>query len=791
MRQITRFVQTAVLVALSATAVAGPALPSATLQSPIAAQSLAKALQTWAQQSGVQVMYAANLASGLQSQSVPAGLSAGEALEKLLAGTGLRFRVLNERTVSVIREGSPTADLTSRADSRSGNENDGRVMRLAQADAPSSQQNENSSASASTDAAGEQVTDVLVSARKMEQTLPQELSQYGNRVSVIDAKEIERRGIMDISQALQAMAPSMYIQSRAGAFDYVDVSLQGSRTSEVLWLVDGVRVTNRLYNGNTPLDTLPASMVERIEVLEGGQGLFYGTQSVAGVINIITKSFSRETDGQLGLGMDSNDGRHASGYLRGAAGRHEYVLYASSDDTDGFQPIPTEDYQPSATHRKRIYDVQTYGAKYGVDLGDRVRFSAGYQYTHAPQLDAVLGTKIAQYYNERKEGLANIKFDWDVTDNFGFYVKLYDHKWDSYVTRVENSITAPGTQVDIAHGAFWGYKDYGLNALAKYVPRKGGTEFYFGYDFQNYSGQDTFLLIDEQTETVGAYIFQVRSGELFRKLKLAGGLRYNDPKDGQQLTVWNVSANYAISDSLFVRTNIGTAYRLPDAEQLYAKDPCCTRGNSSLAGEKSKNINLSIGGTLPLASDVLRWELIGFARDVENLISGIDDGTGVLVYQNSNQKSEVRGWMANLQLPLGSEFDAGLSYSKTDATLGASNAQIDRIPKYTASAILNYRSNALPIGGAINVNSRGDMFQNLPGGLGRQAFGKSTTADVSAYFEFGRDGHHRVIARVQNITDETPITRMQREFIDGTRTSYPVHILGLPRTYSLAYSFDF
>ena len=54
--------------------------------------------------------------------------------------------------------------------------------------------------------------------------------------------------------------------------------------SDVLWLVDGIRINNRLYGGTTPLDTLPASMVERIEVLNGGQALFYGTQASAGAV---------------------------------------------------------------------------------------------------------------------------------------------------------------------------------------------------------------------------------------------------------------------------------------------------------------------------------------------------------------------------------------------------------------------------------------------------------------------------------------------------------------------------
>ena len=61
--------------------------------------------------------------------------------------------------------------------------------------------------------------------------------------------------------------------------------------------MDGVRINNRLYGGTTPLDTLPAAMMERIEVLEGPQSLFYGTQGIAGAINIVTKDFSEHPDG--------------------------------------------------------------------------------------------------------------------------------------------------------------------------------------------------------------------------------------------------------------------------------------------------------------------------------------------------------------------------------------------------------------------------------------------------------------------------------------------------------------
>ena len=114
---------------------------------------------------------------------------------------------------------------------------------------------------------------VVVAAPRLEEELPQEIERAGTRVQTITSAQIENGGYNDVAQALQSLVPGLYLSPLGGAFDYVSASFQGSRTNEILWLVDGVRISNRLYNGVTPLDTLPAHMVERIEVLEGGQGL--------------------------------------------------------------------------------------------------------------------------------------------------------------------------------------------------------------------------------------------------------------------------------------------------------------------------------------------------------------------------------------------------------------------------------------------------------------------------------------------------------------------------------------
>lgn len=164
--------------------------------------------------------------------------------------------------------------------------------------------------------------EILVTARSIEDTLPLELARYGHGVATVSADRIAAAGYVDVSSALQFEAPGLFVSPGSGPYDYVDVSLQGSRTGDVLWLIDGVRINNRIYNDTSP-DTLPGNMVERIEVLKGGESLFYGTQGVAGAINIVTRSFSDYT-----YTRSRDDGSSLHGFGRRNIGNYTTVNLA-------------------------------------------------------------------------------------------------------------------------------------------------------------------------------------------------------------------------------------------------------------------------------------------------------------------------------------------------------------------------------------------------------------------------------------------------------------------------------
>jgi vitamin B12 transporter len=631
--------------------------------------------------------------------------------------------------------------------------------------------------------------EVTITAVRLEEKLPEILEQQGIRVDTILSDAIEKGVYVDIAQTLQSLAPGLYISPKNGPFDYVDVSLQGSRTEDVLWLVDGVRINNRLYGGTTPLDTLPSSIVDRIEILEGGQALFYGTEAAAGAINIVTKAFSDTPDGAVSVGGDTNDSGHFDGYYRDAVDRSHFVVYADVDVSRGFQPFRTEDIQPSDTDRDRSYHVYTAGAKYAYDFSNDLRFSALLQHTSA-KLDFSLPFLTAEAFNDRDENILSSKLDYTPSDSLQFFVKGYYHWWDSHYTEYDNVIGSPGMLSAVEDDGFWGYSDRGVNIMSKFR-FNSWFDNVLGYDFQNYTGRDAVLVITQKTESVNALFGQIATApELIDHTIFAVGVRYNMPSFGQSTAVWSASGKRDFSDQFFIRGQVGTAFRLPTAEELFANDPDDERGDPNLKPEKSSNANLSVGGNFNLHH--FRWELIGFARNVTDLIDYgyFDAATDQSVFANVPGTVRVRGG----ELDLGAEFadvSAGVNYTYSHS-VQAGDLQIDAVPVQQAKASLDYHPENHPFGLTATAIFVGYEYQSgLGAGNGRAEYGKYPLVDLAGRWFLDSQRHHIISVRLENVFDRQYATALSTAERDSDGSFYTYGDLGVPRTLEARYTYKF
>jgi len=630
--------------------------------------------------------------------------------------------------------------------------------------------------------------EILVTARSIEETLPVELARYGHDVEYVSADRVRAAGYVDVSTALQFEVPGLFVSPGSGPFDYVDVSLQGSRPGDVLWLVDGVRINNRIFNDTSP-DALPANMVERIEVLKGGESLFYGTQGVAGAINIVTRSFTDEPGGSVAVNYDGNDGYQLGGFARGALGRHKFVVYGSKNEGDGYRQY--SHYEPSATDRDRSYDVTNVGLKYGLDFTDSLRLDMLYHHTDAT-LDNNRAARTRRSYNDRDEDIVSAKLAYDASERVQLLIKAYLHDWDTTYANIQNNPETGEVDVVYPPGTYWGFRDYGGSALVKIRPG-GLVDYHLGYDYQNYKARDDVFPIAGETETVHAFFGEVRTAEnAFEKVAAAAGARYNRGSGGKSATVWNVSSRYTFSSALYLEGVVATAFLLPSAEQLYYIGIDDYAGNPDLQPEESRNLNVSIGGSIPLSEGAIAWQLTGFARDIDNLID-VGDGTDELPngrYQNLPGEVQVRGAEASVTAPVGPAFRASLSYTYSRSRPADSDLQIARLPESYAKGSLQFTPARVPLDASATLNWVGNVYQSVTS-FGRQNYGNYFTLNLAARYFVDAARRHRIGVNLQNVFDEEYATRLSSSRRDDGSGSFIEERLGVPRTYGISYTYDF
>ncbi|MDR2460910.1 MAG: TonB-dependent receptor [Deltaproteobacteria bacterium] len=560
----------------------------------------------------------------------------------------------------------------------------------------------------------------LVEGRLIEEKLSAELAEYGHQVQVIQGETLAKLGYSDINEALAKLVPSLILINKSRG-DYNSFRMNGN--SGVLWLVDGIRVNNRLY-GSAYVDTIGIHMIERVEVLVGGEGLFYGTDSTSGVVNIITKKPTPELSGEVGVAYGTYNFSDFYGYVSSGINGHNFLFFASRDAWKGFDPFPERAYILSNNFDPvtRSYDRLNIGVKYTHEFNleghNNLYFSlqrnSGKFDNHTPSYHSRV--------NDREEYIGVLKWDHDVTPNYSYYIKAYYHSWWTKYTRVNLQYQYAGID------ELWGYQDWGINILNS-IRTDSEHEFLIGLDYQNYWAMDDVWRISAMHEQVWAIFAQFRPHFSFKEdWKLAIGARYNHT-DGGSSFIWNISSRLPIisEDRLYLRANIGTSFTLPTAENLFLDEPS-GKGNPNLKPQESLAANVGIG----TKQRYFDFELGGFYERVKDRIR-LDANS---VFENAKGYTRVRGYsiIANIYPVDGLVFSGSYVSQryqeenngvKSDAPLGNFPLEYAKLSMQWDGKFDDYR-----YGIGIYNTWMGDIYSST----GRINFGNYWLTDINLYF---------------------------------------------------------
>lgn len=207
--------------------------------------------------------------------------------------------------------------------------------------APAAQAQAQTQTSSSSVAAGDQLQQVVVTGtRRVNRTVAESESP----VDVLSVADLQRTGTSELATALGQLLPSLNFPrpSLTDASDAVrPAQLRGLSPDQTLVLIDGkrrhttavVNINGTQGRGSAPVDlnTIPFAAIERVEVLRDGAAAQYGSDAIAGVINIVLKKGAKGGGVNAEVGQtDAGDGfRHTESASAGfALGQDGWVRFA-------------------------------------------------------------------------------------------------------------------------------------------------------------------------------------------------------------------------------------------------------------------------------------------------------------------------------------------------------------------------------------------------------------------------------------------------------------------------------
>jgi outer membrane receptor protein involved in Fe transport len=278
-----------------------------TLSQSLPAQSLVQALESFAQASGLQLVYKPELTASMVTRGAPAGLTYEVALHELLRGTGLTFEFVNDRTVALRPIRSKDATTPMRTAAVAGplamNGVEG-FAKLDQESRPSSASRPDAPAPAPA-VSGNQ-PEVTVTASRIERAG----FSAPTPTVVLSASELAATApanVADVVNYLPALSGSSTNRSsNAGGGAAAGMNLLNLRAlgpNRTLVLLDGRRLVPSTIAGNVDANLFPQALIKRVEVVTGGASAAWGSDAVAGVVNFVLDTEFQGLIGTVQAGM--------------------------------------------------------------------------------------------------------------------------------------------------------------------------------------------------------------------------------------------------------------------------------------------------------------------------------------------------------------------------------------------------------------------------------------------------------------------------------------------------------
>ncbi|MEM1067534.1 MAG: TonB-dependent receptor [Planctomycetota bacterium] len=540
---------------------------------------------------------------------------------------------------------------------------------------------------------------------------PVEEGKTGRAYSIIEGEQLERSQTRYVADALRQV-PGFHV-SRTGSFGgLTQIRVRGSEGNHVLVLIDGVEVSET-SQGEFDFGSLQSTDIERIEVLRGPQSAFYGSDALAGVINIVTKSGPRnDTEAGFQTEYGSDNTQLISGFLRGGTDNFDASISASRRTTDGFNISDfgtEEDGDENTTLNGRFnWDVTPQ-----VSIDGTVRYVDRLSDTDDQDFDVPATPTQGRVIDTLDQTGTE-----EINGSLGFTATTPDESWvhraritatDVRREQLFNGAQSAGGNEGERYKAFYQITHRLEDVDGNQHSLTGGYEWE-RETFRNIAplfgfGNASQLATQERTQEslVGEY-----RGEFADQFYLNLGARQDFNEPFEDAFTYSIAAAWAIPDTgTRFHASVGTGIKNPTFSEQFGFIPNRFIGNPNLTPEES--LGWDVGVEQAFLNGDFVVDVTYFNQDLENEITTIFPAPAFTATPiNQSGTSEREGLEVSVIARISEVLSASGTYTYLEASNPDGSVEVRR-PRHSGSARLDYVASDVPFNAFLEIVFNGEM----------------------------------------------------------------------------------
>ena len=426
--------------------------------------------------------------------------------------------------------------------------------------------------------------------------VPTALKTSTKPVHVITRSDALSFGLTELDQVLDITAGINVNGSLSNPAKDRSVYLQGASPEYTLFLVDGIPVTDPSAIGSTfDIRQLSMDQVDRIEILKGSHSTLYGSEAMAGVINIITRS-----DKQTGQNLMA----HAS--LSSVQTLKTGINFSNHTSNMGYSlalnGLTTKGISEAFSRDGTSFDNDPL-RKWGGQIQGELLSNSPIQIRPYIRFNKLNGDFDGGAFLDSED---RYESDWL---NSGINLK---YKGETHSFNLDYNFS----QTNRSFNTSFGLSEF----KGRFNQLDGFGNIEFNESMQLMYGiniQDQKMLDMGSTEDPNATIWSPYANLIAKvsdEFNVEAGIRFNDHSEFGQQTNFSGGLSYWLGNSLKLYSSYGTAFKTPNLFQLYGQ----FGANPSLKPQTSKS--LQTGFHMGSSDHKIKFDLLYFNRTIDNII---------------------------------------------------------------------------------------------------------------------------------------------------------------------------